>query len=463
MATNEIVGGSFRDPSGFVFRRDGVVYRQVNERYIPTFERLEESGLYRELVDTGLLVSHERADVALPDNSGYPASILRPTQIPFISYPYEWCFSQLKDAALTTLEIQSVALEYGMSLKDASAFNIQFLEGRPILIDTLSFESYEEGKPWVAYRQFCEHFVAPLLLMCRVDPWLGRLSALTADGIPLDVASKLLQWTSWLRPSALLHVHLHARSIRRYGGQSVPRRLEARGLSRSGMKNLIDGLVHTVRSLDWSPEGTEWADYEAEHGYADETMSAKRRIVGELLAAMAPSVAWDLGANTGEFSRMALDAGARVVSMDFDPAAVEQSYRRMRERCESDLHPLWIDLRNPSPYLGWAGVERDSLAARSTADVVLALALVHHLGIGANVPIDRMLDWLATLAPNIVIEFVPKEDPQAQRLLVSRDDVFDEYSRQAFEAGLRARFELRATRELPGSDRVIYHGARLEG
>ena len=463
MATNEIVGGSFRDPSGFVFRRDGVVYRQVNERYIPGLEQLESSGLYRALVDVDLLVRHERIDVLPPGNGSPPATILRPTQIPFISYPYEWCFSQLKDAALTTLEIQSAALEYGMSLKDASAFNIQFLNGRPTLIDTLSFESYEEGRPWVAYRQFCEHFLAPLLLISRVDPWLGRLPALTADGIPLDIASKLLQRTSWLRPAALLHVHLHARSIRRYGGRSVPRRLEARGLSRTGMKNLIEGLVHTIRRLDWSPEGTEWAEYAAEHGYADETMTAKRRIVGELLADMAPRVVWDLGANTGEFSRIALEAGAHVVSMDLDPAAVERSYRRMRECRESGLHPLWIDLRNPSPDLGWAGVERDSLAARSTADVVLALALVHHLAIGANIPLDRMLDWLATLAPNIVIEFVPKEDPQAQRLLVSRDDVFDAYSRQTFEAGLHRRFELRATQELPGSDRVIYHGVRREG
>lgn len=460
MATNEIVGGSFRDPSGFVFRRDGVVYRQVNERYVPALEQLEDSGLYRTLVDAGLLVRHERADVAPPENGGDPASILRPTQIPFISYPYEWCFSQLKDAALTTLDIQAVALEYGMTLKDASAFNIQFLEGRPIFIDTLSFEVYEEGKPWVAYRQFCEHFLGPLLLMRRLDPWLGRLTTLTVDGIPLSIVSRLLPRITWLQPSSLLHIHLHARSIQRYGGRSVPRRLETRGLSRRGMENLVEGLQHTVRRLDWSPKGTEWAEYEEEHGYSGTAMDAKRDVVGDLLRALAPRVVWDLGANTGEFSRIALEAGAEVVSMDFDPAVVERNYRRMREGGESSLHPLWIDLRNPSSDMGWACRERDSLGARSSADVVLALALVHHLAIGANIPLDRMIEWFATLAPSIVIEFVPKEDPQVQRLLVSRQDIFDDYTKPCFEAALARHFELRATQELPGSKRVIYSGVR---
>jgi hypothetical protein len=459
MRADGIVGGSFRDPSGFVFRRDGVVYRQVNTAAAAELALLESSGLYGELVDAGLLVSHSDADV-FPPSPGSAARVIRPEQIPFVSYPYEWCFGQLQDAALTTLEIQLVALRHTMTLKDASAFNIQFLHGRPVLIDTLSFEQYEEGSPWVAYRQFCEHFLAPLMLISRVDPLLGRLSALTADGVPLQTASRLLPWTTRLRPAALLHVHLHARSVDRYGGRRVPDRVKSRGLSRRGMQNLIEGLKHTIDGLKWKPEGTEWAEYDVEHGYASDSMAAKRELVSALLNSIAPAVVWDLGANTGDFSRLALETGASVISMDLDPAAVERNYRRMRANGETELHPLWADLRSPSPGLGWAEDERDGLTARSSADCVLGLALVHHLAIGGNVPLPRLLEWFSSLARHLIVEFVPKEDPQVQRLLVSREDVFPDYSRTGFEKALEDLYEVDDARELPSSGRVIYHGIR---
>jgi hypothetical protein len=459
MHTDGIVGGSFRDPSGLVFRRDGVVYRQVNTQSASALALLESSGLYDELVDAGLLVSHSASKVPPPKPS-LATRVIRPEQIPFVSYPYEWCFGQLKDAALATLAIQLAALRHEMTLKDASAFNIQFLHGHPILIDTLSFERYEEGRPWVAYRQFCEHFLAPLMLISRVDPWLGRLSALTADGIPLQTASRLLPWTTRFRPAALLHLHLHARSVRRYGGRRVPDRVESRGLSRRGMQNLIEGLKHTIDKLEWKPEGTEWAEYEGEHGYANDSMAAKREVVSALLTTIGPAVVWDMGANTGEFSRLALETGASVISMDLDPAAVERNYRRMQVNGETRLHPLWIDLRSPSPDLGWAEAERDGLTARSRADCVLALALLHHLAIGANIPLSKVLRWFASLAAHLVVEFVPKEDPQVQRLLVSREDVFPDYSRMGFERALEDLYEVDDARELPSSGRVIYHGFR---
>lgn len=459
MAIDGVVGGSFRDPSGSVFRRDGVIYRQVNAGSVSDLELLESSGLYRQLVDAGLLVEHEEAAVAPPDPVA-ARRVIRPEQIPFISYPYEWCFGQLKDAALATLEIQLMALNQGMALKDASAFNIQFLRGRPVLIDTLSLETYVEGRPWVAYRQFCEHFLGPLSLMSRVDPWLGRLSALTVDGIPLEISSRLLPWTSHLRPSALLHIHLHARSVRKYGGRHVPERVKSRGLSRRSMLNLIEGLAHTVEGLTWSPTGTEWADYEVEHGYVDESLAAKRTVVSDVLRRIAPRTVWDLGANTGEFSRRALEHCAFVVSMDLDPAAVERNYGRMRLDGETRLHPLLVDLRAPSPDLGWSQQERDGLIARATPEVVLGLALIHHLAIGANVPLPSIMEWLARLAPHVVIEFVPKDDPQVRRLLVSRPDVFDDYTRAGFERAMRQVFQIRTIHELPGTGRVILHGVR---
>lgn len=459
MRPEEVLGASYRDPSGFVFRRDGSIYRQVNMRYEQEFTMLSESGLYDALVSAGRLVSHQEVDEP-PPVPPLAARVIRPEPVPFISYPYEWCFGQLKDAALATLEIQRTSLKHGMTLKDASAFNIQFLEGSPVLIDSLSFEAYVEGRPWLAYRQFCEHFLAPLLLMSRVDPWLGRLSAVTVDGISLETASRILSWTSWFHPSVLLHVHLHARSVRRFGGRSVPRSIETRGLSRRGMLNLVEGLTHTIERIAWSPADTQWSDYETEHGYSDEDFEAKREIVANLVEDAMPDTVWDLGANTGVFSRIASRAGAFVVSADVDPSAVERNYRRTRSRNESRLHPLWIDLRNPSPSLGWAGEERESLVERSRADMVLALALVHHLAIGANVPLTMIVEFLSRLARELVVEFVPKDDPQAQRLLTSREDIFDNYDRPAFESALESCFFVLGTYEVGVSGRVIYRARR---
>lgn len=226
------------------------------------------------------------------------------------------------------------------------------------------------------------------------------------------------------------------------------------------MQNLIEGLKHTIDKLEWKSEGTEWADYEVEHGYASETMAAKRHAVLAMLSSTAPAVVWDLGANTGDFSRLALETGASVISMDVDPAAVERNYRRMRANGETELHPLWVDLCSPSPGLGWAENERDGLTARANADCVLALALVHHLAIGGNVPLTNLLEWFSMLAPHLVVEFVPKDDPQVRRLLVSREDVFLDYSREGFEKALGSLYEVVETRDLPSSERVIYHGVR---
>jgi hypothetical protein len=222
--TGSALPSSFRDPSGFVFVRDGVLYRQVNRVHREHYDRLMASGLYERLATDGLLVPHEEDD-AVPAAPDLAYKVLRPERVPFVSYPYEWCFGQLKAAALATLAIQRTALDFGMSLRDASAYNIQFLQGKPTHIDTLSFETLREGEPWVAYRQFCQHFLAPLVLSRYRDARLGQLSRVHLDGIPLDLATGLLPWRARLHPPLLLHLFLHARRQRRHertSMQSVP-------------------------------------------------------------------------------------------------------------------------------------------------------------------------------------------------------------------------------------------------
>jgi hypothetical protein len=225
---------SYRDPSGFVFRHDGTLYRHVAPSYAPHYDALLASGLYRELVGANLLIPHrEMSDGELPSPGAY--RILAPQQLAFVSYPYEWCFGQLRDAALCTLEVQRRALARRMTLKDATAFNVQFLHGRPLLIDTLSFERYREGSPWVAYRQFCEHFLAPLFLMARVHPDAGRLFRPYLDGVPLTVAGRLLGIRALLAPGALLHLHLHATSVTCFADSDIAGRPRAMRVSRSGV------------------------------------------------------------------------------------------------------------------------------------------------------------------------------------------------------------------------------------
>ena len=461
MSTTQRLPSSFRDPSGFVYQRQGVLLRQVHAAYAPHLATLEESGLLAELVDAGLLVAHRERPL---EDAATDAAVrvLEPVRVPFVSYPYCWSFSQLRDAALLTLEVQRRALARGMTLKDASAYNVQFVGTRAVLIDTLSFERLTPGAPWVAYRQFCQHFLAPLALMSVVDVRLGLLLRQFMDGVPLDLASRLLPWRTRLRPGLLMHIHLHAASQRRHadtGAEPAPAPVAAAtgGVSLNGLRGLVDSLEGAVRSLDWNAAGTEWADYETQHGYEAAAHEKKKQLVAAQLAVAKPRVVWDLGANTGTFSRVALDAGAeRVVAFDVDPAAVDRAHRRLAAAGEQRILPLVMDLTNPSPSLGWAHAERPSLAARADADCVLALALVHHLAIGNNVPLPDIAPFFAGLAPWLILEFVPKEDPQTQRLLRSREDVFATYDAFGFEAAIAPHFEIVRRDAVLGTDRILY-------
>lgn len=448
------VAGSFRDPSGFLFHKDGILYRRINASYEADYRSLLESGLYDELVKEGLLIPHQ--EVSPGEAGGRDAwKVIRPEWLPFISYPYEWCFSQLQDAALATLQIQKAALGSGMSLKDASAYNIQFRKGRPVLIDTLSFERYREGRPWVAYRQFCQHFLIPLALMSYRDARLSRLLQVHLDGIPLDLGSRLLPLRTWLLPAPLTHIHLHARSQSFFADGAVKPSLRD-GFSKKAMLGLIEHLASAVRGLRWRFPPTEWGDYYRSSGYGDEAFESKRAAVTQFLRELRSATVWDLGANTGVFSRIAAGLGIQTVAFDLDPAAVEKNYLECRRVGETRILPLWLDLANPSPAIGWENSERQSLAARGPSETILALALVHHLAISNNLPLARIASFLRKSCRFLILEFVPKSDPQARRLLSSREDIFPDYD----EAGLRrefsAYFSIDAVRDVVGSERKLF-------
>jgi hypothetical protein len=451
------VHASFRDPSGFLFKRDGVLYRQVNQRYTAEYALLMQSGLYESLSKSGLLISHEEVN-AQPLEPEIALKIIKPNPVGFISYPYEWSFSQLKDAALTTLTVQRRALKYGMSLKDASAYNIQFHQGKATLIDTLSFELYKEGEPWVAYKQFCQHFLAPLALMAKTDVRLLQLLRIHIDGVPLDLASRLLPVSTRLNFGLLTHVHLHAKAQSKYAGQQVDSSTQARigRMNKQSLLALVENLVSTVKALDWTPSGTEWGDYYSFTNYSDFSFEEKKRVLIEWLDRVKPHSVWDMGANTGVFTRLASDAGISSISFDIDPAAVEKNYRHVKSAKEKYILPLVQDLTNPSPSLGWHNRERDSLMERAPADMVFALAIIHHLAISNNVPMPSLAEYFHGLGKWLVIEFVPKTDSQVKKLLATRLDIFDQYTPEDFERFFQEKFDIREKIAISGSERHLY-------
>jgi len=456
---SERVPGSFRDPAGFVFRRGGGIYRQVNDSFVDTYQACVDSGLYQELQELGLLVEHRVVDQQ-PADASLGSLVLMPTQIPFVSYPYEWCPGQLRAAAELTLEIQRRALEKGFVLRDASAFNVQFHQGRQIFIDTLSFTPWVEGEPWVAYNQFCRHFLAPLALARHRDSRLTTFSRIDLDGIPLDLAAALLPWKTRLSFGLGVHVHAHARSQRRHAGDANHQASAQKQpkVSLQAMLGLTDSLLSAIRKQEWNPPKTAWRDYyEARESYSDSGLAHKEAVVREVLRTTGASSLWDFGANTGRFSRIAGEVtGAEVVAFEMDVSAVELNWREAAEGATPSVLPLLLDLSNPSPSQGWAHSERASLEARGPADVGLALALIHHLAIGNNVPLRSVASWFARVAKKVVIEWVPKDDPLVQRLLATREDVFDDYSTSGFESAFDEYFTIQDRFPLEESARSIY-------
>jgi hypothetical protein len=452
----ENVRGSFRDPSGFMFKQDGKLYRQVNQKYREEYDLLMSSGLYDQLNKSRTLIAHKEVALDLAPRPDIAYKVIQPEIVDFISYPYEWCFNQLKDAAILTLAIARRVLEFGMSLKDASAYNIQFHQGRPIFIDTLSFEKYEEGVPWVAYRQFCQHFLAPLALMAKTDIRLAQLMRLHIDGIPLDLASKLLPASTRMNFGLTTHIHIHARSQQRYADKEVSQEKVNARMSKTAMLGLIDSLLSTVKSLNVKTIQTEWMDYYQDNNYTPASFEAKRQLVRSFIEIVQPKMVWDLGGNTGEFSRAASDLQIPTVCFDIDPGAVQQNYDLVKQNKEKFMLPLCMDLTNPSPDLGWHNAERESMQARGPVDLVMALALIHHLAISNNVPLVDVAKFFADLGEYLIIEFVPKSDSQVKRLLASRLDIFPDYTLAGFKQAFAQYYILLDEKPVQGSERTLF-------
>ncbi|NSW92777.1 MAG: SAM-dependent methyltransferase, partial [Firmicutes bacterium] len=441
---------SFRDPGGYIFEEHGKLFRHINKSCLEDFLFFMDSGLYDRLAAERKIVKHEQ--VFSDENH----IIIEPEKIPFITYPYEWSLSQYKDAALLTLELAAVALEYDMILKDASAYNIQFNEGHPVLIDTLSFTRYKEGTPWVAYRQFCQHFLAPIALMALKDPRLSQMMRVYIDGVPLDLASKLLPAKTKFDFGLQLHIHQHARQQLKHASDSgnITKNIK---ISKASLIAILDHLRSTIKKLNKRSGTTQWVSYyQNMHNYSEEAFSEKINIVRQFLRQTNARLVCDMGANVGVFSAIASENAKLVVAYDIDHDAVDVHYNSLKRSGIHNVVPAVLDIANPSPAIGWALRERMSTFERGNFDCVMALAIIHHICISGNVPLDMAAETFATLGKWLIIEFVPKSDSQVKKLLSTREDIFSEYNERGFEDAFSQKFEIISKSVVTGNERAIY-------
>jgi len=454
---------SFRDNNGFVFYDQGEIFRAITYSYKDNYDHLIKSGLYNYLVEKKQLIPHsvERLQTLREEMSSDKIDpniykVIQPDKIDFISYPYEWCFSQLKDAALTTLNIQKAALKYRMTLKDSSAYNIQFYRGRPVLIDTLSFEIYNEGEPWHAYNQFCKYFLAPLTLAAFYDVRLNLFLKNFIDGVPLDLAKKILGKKAFLNPGLFLHIYLHGKFQARYSDRNKHLSVKKKWMSKEALFRLTGNLETTINKLKIKKGKTAWSDYYSDEYHTETYLKEKKEIVKIYIEKVNPNRVLDLGANDGEFSKIAAALSKVVLAFDSDSYCIEECYNYTKQNNIQNLLPLVADLTNPSPSIGWANSERLSLLERSNSELVLALAIIHHLCISNNVPFELLVDFLIKISEWLIIEFIPKSDPMVKKLLLHRKDIFENYNVENFEKEFMRYFSIIEYKKISDTERTIY-------
>jgi hypothetical protein len=453
MQTIHPLASSYRDNDGFVFRQNNTIYRLIKPSYFNHYNKLMQSGLYTELVTANRLIAHSEIDTASWDNIDTTAcKIIAPTEIPFISYPYEWSFDMWRDAALVTLKLAIQALQKGMILKDATPFNIQFYNGRPIFIDTLSFEIYEDNKPWIAYRQFCECFLSPLLLMHYGHRDLGKLLQIYPDGIPLEVVKKILPFKAAFNIQVYLHIWLQAKVSKKRNNSIVKEQV----FTISKFYTLLNGLLSLVGVLKQQQTKSTWDDYYAETILGNKYLEAKHTLVANFTDSISFETVIDLGANDGYFALLLKDKAKYIIATDADSNCINTLYNNIRINKIKNILPLVNVINAPSPAIGWNNEERNAMSERLHADLVLALALVHHLAIGANVPLAFIANWLHNMANHIIIEFVPKSDEKVKQLLQNREDIFDDYNLVKVKEIFAQYFTILQEEKVGNTDRTMF-------
>jgi len=408
----------------------------------------------------GRIVQTEHVDrTTVPELDAQWAAVLRHAVIPFISYPYEWSFTMLKHAALLQLDVTLAALTEGMTLKDATPFNVQWIGSRATFIDVASFTRYAPGEPWAGYRQFCELFLFPLLLIAYKNVPFHFLLRGSLDGISADTCRALMSSRDVLRPGVLAHVFLQSRAQARLADsdRDVRGDLQAAGFGANLITHNIQRLRRLIDRLEWKAAASPWSEYASSHSYDEADRQQKQAFVRDASATRRWKLVWDLGCNVGVYSRIASQYADYVVALDADHLVIDRLFRDLSAEGRETILPLVGDLADPAPGLGWRGRERQPLAERGTPELVLVLALVHHLVIGRHIPLPEVIEWLAERGADVIIEFVHPHDPMVQRLMRHRAGQAIDYTQDTFEAALSRCFDRLSHQTLASGTRTLYH------
>ncbi len=445
---------SFRDPSGYMFHDGGTLRRVINPIYFPQYKKLTDSGFYEALIKNELLIPHTETSVS------EDTIIITPEKIPFITNPYEWSFNQFKHAALHTLKIQKYALSKGFILKDASAYNVTFYKGKPIFIDTLSFDFYEEDTPWRAYKQFITHFFGPLVLAKYHGTEVFKMLQTHIDGIPVKLIASMLPGKSKLSSTLYTNIHLLAKMESKHS-EDYKAETKVAKLSKKAQSNILESLFDYIKKLDVK-EATEWGDYYAKTNYETAAFEAKKELIKSWVNPLRPQTLIDVGGNDGTFARTVLDTVPHVIVTDIDSNAVDHNYKQIQQNNEVNMLPFVCDVLQPAPGIGFNNTERNSLIERLrdyAPDVTMALALIHHITLSGNVPFEKSAEFFAKFSKNLIIEFPTREDSWVQSLLVRKREFinhFDFYNENEFEDGYKKYFQLEKKETVAGTKRILY-------
>jgi hypothetical protein len=459
--------GSFRDRNGRVYMLEDAVYRGLSRNAVEHWKKLSSTRFLGRLLQEHKVVQTEFLDQADIEDARLTepwAGYLKHEKIPFVSYPYEWCFEMLKDAALLHLELMEQALDEGMILKDSSAFNIQFMGARPIFIDMPSFEQLAPGEPWVGFRQYCQMFLYPLMLQAYKGVPFRHWLRGSLDGIEPADCWAAMSLRDLIRPGVFTLVYLQSKLLSAYGSstRNVKQDVAEAGFSEALIRANVRKMRKVVSGLHWKVQRSEWSDYVADNSYDEENLNEKKNFVREAVQTRHRKLAWDIGCNTGTFSRILAENCKQVVAMDIDHLAVQRLYVALRDEGNTSILPLVCNLADPSPNQGWRGLERKSLPARGAPELTLCLALIHHIVIGANIPLNQFIEWMGELGTDLVLEMVTKQDEMVQKLLLNKDDIYQDYSVAFLEQCLGQYFDIQKRIEIKSGLRILYYATAID-
>ncbi len=452
---------SYRDPSGFIFKKDGVFLRQINPSYFEEYEVIKKACIYNELWNKGWLIRHEEIE------NTEKRIIIQPDQLDFVTYPYEWSFTAYKHAAQLTLRLQLFLLEKGFSLKDGSAFNITFHKGKALFIDTLSIERYRENEPWKALKQFNEHFFAPLILAQQYGSFYLKTLQSRIDGFPLKEASKLLSWKSKLSPTVYSHIHFLGKKESNNTGELIEDS-KYKGLSKSAQIKMLKSLELHIAQM-FLKENTEWSAYYKQTNYQNASFEIKKKFVSLWTQEIVAQKVIDVGGNDGTFGKEALKHANQVIIGDIDQSAIDNCYTDCLKNKETALTSIVTDLLQPAAAIGFNNKERDSFIDRVKSyspDLIMALALIHHITLSGNVPFEMSAAFFKSLSPYLLIEFPDREDSWVQFILDSKRDarhLFNDYNLDQFEKCYAPYFTVIKKEQIPNTHRTLFLMKRHEG